>query len=131
MNGCFWHAHDCPRGGAPSSNVEFWQRKIGKNRERDQVVWGELHQEGWRVPHGVGVRDEGPGRDFSAATVALSRRVIYAQATAKSIPDNNLRVRHYGVKWRMSSSKQLRSHREFSRPAGCPNGSRPYHVADW
>ena len=49
VNGCFWHAHDCPRGNAPSSNVEFWQQKIGKNRERDRRVREELERAGWRV----------------------------------------------------------------------------------
>lgn len=49
VNGCFWHGHDCPRGSAPSSNVEFWQTKIGKNRERDRRVRGELRKGGWRV----------------------------------------------------------------------------------
>lgn len=49
VNGCFWHAHDCPRGGSPSSNVEFWQVKIGKNRERDRTVREELNRQGWRV----------------------------------------------------------------------------------
>jgi DNA mismatch endonuclease (patch repair protein) len=49
VNGCFWHGHDCPRGSAPSSNVEFWELKIGKNRERDQRVQDELCKDGWRV----------------------------------------------------------------------------------
>jgi DNA mismatch endonuclease (patch repair protein) len=49
INGCFWHGHDCPRGSAPSSNVEFWERKIGKNRERDARVQEELRKDGWRV----------------------------------------------------------------------------------
>ncbi len=49
VNGCFWHGHDCPRGRAPSSNVKFWRRKIGRNRERDARVRDELRREGWRV----------------------------------------------------------------------------------
>jgi DNA mismatch endonuclease (patch repair protein) len=49
VNGCFWHAHDCPRGSAPSSNIEFWQLKIGKNRERDQHACEELRKHDWRV----------------------------------------------------------------------------------
>jgi DNA mismatch endonuclease, patch repair protein len=49
VNGCFWHGHDCPRGSRPTSNVEFWQRKIGKNLERDQRVREELGKDGWRV----------------------------------------------------------------------------------
>jgi DNA mismatch endonuclease, patch repair protein len=49
VNGCFWHGHDCARGAAPSSNVEFWEGKIGKNRERDRRVHEELSMNGWRV----------------------------------------------------------------------------------
>ena len=49
VNGCFWHAHDCPRGSSPSSNVEFWRKKIGKNIERDRRVMQELVGQGWRV----------------------------------------------------------------------------------
>ncbi len=49
VNGCFWHAHDCPRGSAPSSNVEFWRVKIGRNRERDRRVQEELRKSGWLV----------------------------------------------------------------------------------
>jgi len=49
VNGCFWHGHDCPRGNPPSSNVEFWRRKIDKNRKRDRRVQKELCEDGWRV----------------------------------------------------------------------------------
>lgn len=49
VNGCFWHGHDCPRASAPSSNVEFWRKKIGGNRERDRRVLKELQRIGWRV----------------------------------------------------------------------------------
>jgi DNA mismatch endonuclease (patch repair protein) len=49
VNGCFWHGHSCARGNAPTSNVEFWQRKIGKNRERDSRARRELRKCGWRV----------------------------------------------------------------------------------
>ena len=49
VNGCFWHGHECPRGRPPSSNIEFWQQKISKNRDRDRRVRKELRQLGWRV----------------------------------------------------------------------------------
>ena len=49
VNGCFWHGHACARGNAPTSNVEFWQQKIGKNRDRDSRVRRELRKCGWRV----------------------------------------------------------------------------------
>ena len=49
VHGCFWHGHDCPRGCLPSSNVEFWQRKIGKNKERDLGAEERLRESGWKV----------------------------------------------------------------------------------
>jgi len=49
VDGCFWHGHTCKRGRPPTSNSEFWQRKIGKNRERDNRVRRELRKCGWRV----------------------------------------------------------------------------------
>jgi DNA mismatch endonuclease (patch repair protein) len=49
VNGCFWHGHDCTRGSAPASNVEFWRQKISKNRERDRRVEKELRAGGWRI----------------------------------------------------------------------------------
>ncbi len=36
VNGCFWHGHEgCPYFVLPKSNVEFWNNKITRNRERD------------------------------------------------------------------------------------------------
>ena len=49
VHGCFWHGHECTRGSQPSSNVEFWQRKIGKNCDRDRRVRAEWNKDGWRV----------------------------------------------------------------------------------
>jgi DNA mismatch endonuclease (patch repair protein) len=35
VNGCFWHGHDCVRGRRPSTNSEFWDTKLERNRVRD------------------------------------------------------------------------------------------------
>lgn len=48
INGCFWHGHEgCRYYVMPKSNVEFWQAKITRNRERDLRVVGELEAMGW------------------------------------------------------------------------------------
>ncbi len=47
INGCFWHGHDCSRGKLPTSNAEFWENKIAKNRERDEKNFLELRAKGW------------------------------------------------------------------------------------
>jgi len=49
VHGCFWHGHDCSRGRLPSSNVPFWERKIGKNKQRDDRVQKVLRKQGWKV----------------------------------------------------------------------------------
>lgn len=46
VNGCFWHGHDCPRGKRPSTNADFWNAKINRNRERDAKVMQELAKRG-------------------------------------------------------------------------------------
>lgn len=46
VNGCFWHGHNCLRGKRPSSNTEFWNTKIERNRNRDAKVVTELAERG-------------------------------------------------------------------------------------
>lgn len=49
IHGCFWHGHGCGIGREPKSNLEFWQPKLERNRERDQQKQSELEQIGWQV----------------------------------------------------------------------------------
>lgn len=49
VNGCFWHGHDCGHVGLPTSNRDYWEKKIAKNQARDQQVCTELLSAGWRV----------------------------------------------------------------------------------
>ena len=49
IHGCFWHGHGCRIGREPKSNLEFWQPKLKRNRERDQQKQSELEQIGWQV----------------------------------------------------------------------------------
>lgn len=49
VHGCFWHGHDCKRGQRPQTNVEFWDKKINKNMERDKQDIIKLKELGWRV----------------------------------------------------------------------------------
>ena len=48
-NGCFWHKHDCGRFVWPSSNEEYWHKKINRNIERDANNLRTLTEHGWRV----------------------------------------------------------------------------------
>ena len=50
VHGCFWHGHSrCARAKRPTSNVEFWTRKIEKNTARDRAASASLRRAGWRV----------------------------------------------------------------------------------
>ncbi|WP_407702880.1 very short patch repair endonuclease [Thiobacillus sedimenti] len=50
VHGCFWHSHPrCKYAVVPSSNVEFWKKKLDANRSRDQRNRRELRALGWRV----------------------------------------------------------------------------------
>ena len=49
VNGCFWHKHDCPRFVWPTSNTEYWTKKITGNVERDNANYKLLEETGWRV----------------------------------------------------------------------------------
>ena len=50
VHGCFWHLHDgCKYARIPKSNVEYWEKKLYRNRERDEHNQKELEEMGWRV----------------------------------------------------------------------------------
>lgn len=50
VNGCFWHSHSgCKFASRPKSNVEFWQKKLQANIDRDVRVTQELRALGWDV----------------------------------------------------------------------------------
>jgi DNA mismatch endonuclease (patch repair protein) len=50
IHGCFWHAHDCPRGRRePKSNAAYWSAKRARNAERDRATERALEHAGHRV----------------------------------------------------------------------------------
>ncbi|GEM_PF-776546 len=50
VHGCFWHAHArCKNSALPTSNVDYWVKKIDRNRRRDRRVRDELRRAGWRT----------------------------------------------------------------------------------
>jgi DNA mismatch endonuclease (patch repair protein) len=50
VHGCFWHGHaGCRRAARPSTNREFWDRKIDGNIARDASNLEALRQAGWKV----------------------------------------------------------------------------------
>ena len=49
VQGCLWHWHGCRRSRMPSSNVDYWERKIARNVERDAKNTTVLSDTGWCV----------------------------------------------------------------------------------
>ena len=50
VHGCFWHGHSgCHRSKRPKTNIEFWNKKLDGNIERDKRSLLELDRMGWRV----------------------------------------------------------------------------------
>jgi DNA mismatch endonuclease (patch repair protein) len=49
VHGCFWHAHDCPRGRRPTSKTDFWNTKLDGNIARDLRSQTALQAMGWHV----------------------------------------------------------------------------------
>jgi DNA mismatch endonuclease, patch repair protein len=49
VHGCFWHHHrGCKKGSIPSTNRDFWLRKLGRNAQRDAEQKRLLHKLGWK-----------------------------------------------------------------------------------
>jgi DNA mismatch endonuclease, patch repair protein len=50
VDGCFWHGHDCARGGrVPKQNRDYWVGKVARNVARDAKSREALAALGWRV----------------------------------------------------------------------------------
>jgi DNA mismatch endonuclease (patch repair protein) len=49
VHGCFWHGHEgCPRSARPTSNADFWNKKIDGNMRRDAAAQEQLTALGWK-----------------------------------------------------------------------------------
>jgi DNA mismatch endonuclease, patch repair protein len=50
VHGCFWHGHkNCRLSRRPSSNKNFWNKKLDTNILRDKKKALQLKKLGWRV----------------------------------------------------------------------------------
>ena len=50
VHGCFWHQHPgCRKATVPQNNREYWEKKLGRNVERDARARQALAKQGWRV----------------------------------------------------------------------------------
>lgn len=50
VHGCFWHEHkNCEAAKLPTSNIEYWAKKINSNVTRDSRNIQSLKKVGWNV----------------------------------------------------------------------------------
>ena len=49
VHGCFWHGHECKIARIPKSNLDYWNNKLARNRQRDETHRRNLRRLGWRV----------------------------------------------------------------------------------
>ncbi|MCG2594591.1 DNA mismatch endonuclease Vsr [Ramlibacter sp. XY19] len=49
VHGCFWHWHGCSGSRLPRTNRVFWEDKLSRNVERDELAAMTLVTAGWRV----------------------------------------------------------------------------------
>lgn len=48
IDSCFWHA--CPlHGRMPKSNLEYWTKKLERNKERDEEVTNFYLEKKWHI----------------------------------------------------------------------------------
>jgi len=48
VHGCFWHGHHCKDGRRPKSNTAYWEKKLGRNIERDAETAQRITSSGWK-----------------------------------------------------------------------------------
>ncbi|MDD4011956.1 MAG: DNA mismatch endonuclease Vsr [Sphaerochaetaceae bacterium] len=50
VNGCFWHSHEgCKLASRPSSNTDYWDAKLKRNKENDAKAARSLEDLGFNV----------------------------------------------------------------------------------
>ena len=50
INGCFWHQHEgCKRSVWPKTNVDYWNKKLENNINKQKRDIEELNTLGWNV----------------------------------------------------------------------------------
>jgi DNA mismatch endonuclease (patch repair protein) len=74
VDGAFWHGHPDYYHG---QSGDFWDRKIARNRERDERVNSELRELGWDV---VRFWDFEIERDPAACVIKIQRAIAAGQA---------------------------------------------------
>lgn len=76
IHGCFWHAHDCALFKWPSSRVEFWRKKLRRNREKDNDNNNALKKLGWRISTIWECSFRGTGKKREKEIDAIVKKIV-------------------------------------------------------
>jgi DNA mismatch endonuclease, patch repair protein len=80
VDGCYWHA--CPEHFVmPSTNSEYWQEKIARNKTRDADTDHTLAESGWTV---VRVWEHEPAATAALQIADIVHRLTFAYASSSS-----------------------------------------------
>lgn len=80
VNGCFWHGHTgCRFFRLPKSNVDYWSRKIARNKERDIQEQKQLAKMGWHCIVVWECELKPQSREKTLASLAFTLNRIYLQ----------------------------------------------------
>lgn len=90
VDGDFWHGNPrCYR--LPKSNVEYWQKKIERNRSRDKTITRTLRNLRWRV---VRIWESALGDEKAVAKkIIAATRVTQSAETDSAMPCKDSRMR--------------------------------------
>jgi DNA mismatch endonuclease (patch repair protein) len=85
VHGCFWHGHKCKRGALPSSNKQFWEKKISRNRARDLKNLRALRRMGYHVTIVWACRLQKPESEMQRLFAFLNRVGTSIPSTKKEL----------------------------------------------
>lgn len=92
INGCFWHGHDnCKYFHLPKTNIDYWSKKIERNKERDREEQRQLAKMGWHCITVWECELKPKVREETLKSLAFTINHIYLQdhAVHYSFPEND------------------------------------------
>lgn len=80
LDSCFWHS--CPvHGNAPTTNVEYWKKKLKRNVDRDNTVNDYYSGKGWNI---MRVWEHEVKNDFEGTLDKISNFILEFKNKRKS-----------------------------------------------
>lgn len=79
IDSCFWHL--CPKHGTlPKSNINFWEKKLNRNMERDKEVTLYYQKQNWWI---LRVWEHEFKEDYDSAILKIADFIEFAKTQKK------------------------------------------------